>query len=107
MNENEQKAEEEKVQALDISMLDTYSLLGLFINLLSIQAWRDMGLRVDPKTNEPKIDFERASVAIDCIGLLINKLEPKLGPDERFKLKSLATDLQVNFVQQSEQQTNT
>ncbi|MFQ6125791.1 MAG: DUF1844 domain-containing protein [Candidatus Heimdallarchaeota archaeon] len=107
MGENEQTAEKEKVKAVDISMLDTYTLLGLFINLLSVQAWRDMGLRTDPKTNEIKTDFERASVAIDCIRYLLDKLEPQLNQNERFRLKSLLTDLQVNFVQQSEQQKQT
>ena len=104
MDEHEQKGEKEKVQAVDISMLDTYALLGLFINLLSIQAWRDIGLHMDPKTSETKTDFERASVAIDCIRYLVDKLDPKLDPDDRNKLKSLLTDLQINFVQQSEQQ---
>jgi len=104
MGENEQTAEKEKVEAVDISMLDTYTLLSLFINLLSVQAWRDMGLRVDPKTSEIKADFERASVAIDCIRYFLDKLEPKLSQDERFRLKSLLTDLQLNFVQQSKQQ---
>ncbi len=103
MGENEQTSEKEKVKALDISLLDTYTLLGLFINLLSVQAWRDMGLRVDPKSSEIKPDFERASIAIDCIKYLLDKLEPKLSQDERFRLKSLLTDLQVNYVQQSEQ----
>lgn len=104
MGENEQTAEKEKVEAVDISMLDTYTLLSLFINLLSVQAWRDMGLRVDPKTSEIKTDFERASVAIDCIKYLLDKLEPKLSQDVQFRLKSLLTDLQLNFVQQTEQQ---
>ncbi len=109
MGENEQTAEKEKVEAVDISMLDTYTLLSLFINLLSVQAWRDMGLQVDPKTSEIKTDFERASVAIDCIKYLLDKLEPKLSQDVQFRLKSLLTDLQLNFVQQSEQhkQSNT
>ncbi len=104
MGENEQTAEKEKDQAVDISMLDTYTLLGLFINLLSVQAWRDMGLRVDPKLSEINTDFERASIAIDCIKFLLDKLEPKLSQDEQIKLKNRLTDLQVNFVQQSEQQ---
>lgn len=104
MEEKEQTAEKEKVEAVDISMLDTYTLLSLFINLLSVQAWRDMGLRVDPKTSETKTDFERASVAIDCIKYLLDKLEPKLSQDVQFRLKSLLTDLQLNYVQQSEQQ---
>lgn len=109
MEENEQTAEKEKVEAVDISMLNTYTLLSLFINLLSVQAWRDMGLRVDPKTSEIKTDFEQASVAIDCIKYLLDKLEPKLSQDEQLRLKGLLTDLQVNFVQQSEQkkQSNT
>ena len=104
MDENEQNNVEEQAQAFDISILDTYSLMGIFINLLGIQAWRDMGLQTNPKTNEINIDFERASTAIDCIEFLIKKLEPKVDPAERPKLKSLLSDLQINFVRQSEQQ---
>ena len=104
MGDSEQNSKEKQAQAVDISMLDTYTLLGLFINLLGIQAWRDMGLQMNPQTNEIKTDFERASVAIDSIGFLISKLEPKLEPSEHSRLKNLLSDLQINFVQQSSQQ---
>lgn len=107
MGDTGQNSKKEQAQAVDISMLDTYTLLGLFINLLGIQAWRDMGLQMDPKTSEIKTDYERASVAIDSIGFLISKLEPKLGPSEQSKLKNLLSDLQINFVQQSSQQKPT
>jgi hypothetical protein len=107
MGDTGHNSKEEQAQAVDISAVDTYTLLGFFINLLSIQAWRDMGLQMDPKTSEIKTDFERASVAIDSIGFLISKLEPKLDPSERPKLKNLLSDLQINFVQQSSQQEST
>ena len=102
MADSEKVNEGEEGQTLDISMLDTYSLMGLFLNLLTLQAWRDIGLRADPKSNEIVTDFDRANAAIDCIGYLADKLEPKLGPEETSKIKSLLTDLQINYVQQSE-----
>jgi len=40
--------------------LDLYQLLELFVILLSEQAWRYMGLRVEPATNEIKKDFVKA-----------------------------------------------
>ena len=102
MADSEKVNESEEDQTLDISMLDTYSLMGLFLNLLTLQAWRDIGLRADPKSNEIITDFTRANVAIDCIGFLAEKLEPKIGPEETAKIKSFLTDLQINYVQQSE-----
>ena len=107
MGDTEQNSKEDQAQAVDISMLDTYTLLGLFINLLGIQAWRDMGLHMDPKTSEIKTDFDRASVAIDSMGFLISKIEPKLNPSEQSRLKNLLSDLQINFVQQTSQQKPT
>lgn len=103
-----EERKEEEVQVVDITSLDTYHLIGLFVGLLSEQAWRHIGLRMDPRTREVKKDFERARVAIDCVAFLIEKLEPNLGDDEKRRLRTLLTDLQVNFVKQkSEDQTTT
>lgn len=93
--ENEKK---EKPDVLDISSLDTYILVKLFINILSMQAWQHMGLRVKAGTDQIEKDFDRAQVAIDCIEFLIGKLENHIEENEKDKLRSLLRDLQMNFV---------
>jgi hypothetical protein len=85
---------------VEISMLDIYQLLEIFIMLLSEHAWRYIGLRVDPRTNEIKKDFERAHVAIDCIIALVDKMESHLSSEDKNRLRNLITDLQVNYAQQ-------
>jgi len=85
---------------VDISLLDLYPLLELFIGLLSEQAWRYMGLRVDPRTNEIKKDLVRAHVAIDCISSFVDKIEPHLTSGDKDRLRNLITDLQINYAQQ-------
>jgi hypothetical protein len=91
--------EQEKSPPLDITSLDTYALLGLFINILSSQAWQHMGLRLKPGADKIEKDFKRANVAIDCIAFLVDKLEPEVSESERKQLRNLLTDLQINFVQ--------
>jgi len=88
---------------VEASFLDLYQLLELFVMLLSEQAWQHMGLRADPRTNEIKKDFEKARVAIDCIILIVDKLGPHLSGEAKDSLRSLITDLQINFVRQLEQ----
>ncbi|MHA2428549.1 MAG: DUF1844 domain-containing protein [Candidatus Hermodarchaeia archaeon] len=89
-----------EAKPVDIGALDLYQLLQLFIMLLSEQAWQLMGLRVDPRTNEVKKDLERGHVAIDCIISLVDKLEPHVTEDAKLRLRSLITDLQLNYAQQ-------
>ena len=85
---------------IDISQLDLYQLLELFVVLLSEQAWRYIGLRVAPDSNEIKKDLEKAHVAIDCIISLVDKMEPHLESSEKEHLRKLITDLQINYVEQ-------
>ena len=87
---------------LDVTALDTYVLLGLFISILSNQAWQHMGLKVKPKTDKVEKDFEHARVAIDCIASLIEKLEPHIPDAEKNELRNLLADLQINFVRKYE-----
>ena len=61
-------SEEPKVQ--DITSLDTYSLIGLFISLLSAKAWQTMGLRVKPGTDKIEkdlADVERKFAATESV----------------------------------------
>ena len=95
-------SEPEEVGPVDISFLDIYKLLELFVMLLSEQAWRHMGLRVDPRTNEIKKDLERAHVAIDCIISIVDKLEPHSESETKNRFRNLITDLQINYARQLE-----
>ena len=102
MGEVEKEEGNEEPTMVDLTAVDTYSLLGLFINILSAQAWQHMGLRTVPGTGEIKVDFDRAGVAVDCVAFLIKKLEPHLEEREKGRLRNLVADLQINFVRQRE-----
>lgn len=103
----EEEAEGEEASGMvDVFSLDIYPLLSLFISILSAQAWQYMGLRLNPATKKVEKDFLRASVAIDCIAFLIDKLEPQLSGDEKNRFRGLLTDLQINFVRQQSSPTS-
>ena len=93
----EDKTNDKRV-AFDITSLDTYTLLTLFVNILSSQAWQHMGLRVKAGTEEAEKDLERAKIAIDCVAFLIEKLQDHIQESEIKQLKNLLADLQINFV---------
>ena len=97
---NESEKKEQEPSPVDISFLDIYQLVDLFIILLSEQAWRYIGLRVDPRTNKIEKDLARAHVAIDCIISLVDKIEPNLSNSEVDRLRRLITDLQLNYAEQ-------
>ena len=97
---DESEGKEQESNPIDISQLDLYRLLELFVVLLSEQAWRHIGLRVAPGTNEIKKDLTRAHVAIDCIISLVDKMEPHLDSSEKERLRRLITDLQIHYAEQ-------
>ena len=94
----EPNRDEEKPQAMDITSLDTYVLLTLFVNILTTQAWQHMGLRVKPGEDNTKPDLELARTVIDCIAFLVDKLTAHVQESEVKRLKNLLADLQINFV---------
>ena len=96
----EDKTNDKRV-AFDITSLDTYTLLTLFVNILSSQAWQHMGLRVKAGTEEAEKDLERAKIAIDCVAFLIEKLQDHIQESENKQLNNLLADLQINFVRVS------
>ncbi len=97
---DESEGKEQESNPVDISQLDLFQLLELFVLLLSEQAWRHIGLRVTPGTSEIKKDPAKAHVAIDCIITLVDKMEPHLDSSEKERLRRLITDLQINFAEQ-------
>jgi hypothetical protein len=91
---------EQEPSPVDVSLLDIYQLLELFVVLLSEQAWRYIGLRVYPGKNEIKKDLVKAHVAIDCIISLVDKMEPYVDDAEKERLRRLITNLQINYAEQ-------
>ena len=91
---------EQEPSPVDITLLDIYPLLEVFVMLLSEQAWRYIGLRVYPGTNEIRKDLVKAHVAIDCIIALVDKMEPHLDNAEEERFRRLITDLQINYAEQ-------
>jgi hypothetical protein len=85
---------------LDVTLLDIYQLLRVFVALLSEQAWRYIGLRVYPGTSEIRNDLAKAHLAIDCIIAIVDKMEPQLDGAEKERLRRLITDLQSNYAEQ-------
>lgn len=96
----ENGSEETEIQ--DITSLDTYSLIGLFIGLLSVKAWETMGLRVKPGTDRIEKDFDQSRTAIDTIDFLVQKLKSHVPESDRSRLESLVADLKLNFVRVSQ-----
>jgi hypothetical protein len=79
---NTSEDKEQEPNPIDISSLDIYKLVELFIMLLSEKAWRYIGLKVDPATNKINKDLTKAHVAIDYIISLVDKIESNLDKAE-------------------------
>ena len=84
-------------QGLDLSSLDIEDLIGIFVGLLSGKALEHMGLPVK-EGEEPEKDLRRASVAINSMSCLVDKLEPLVDEDVAKRYRSLVSDLQLNYV---------
>ena len=97
---NEDEKLEPEAAPVDITLLDIYQLLDLFVVLLSQQAWRYLGLSVDPHKSQTQKDIVKAHLAIDCIIALVDKMEPNLTGEDRDRLRGLITNLQMKYVQQ-------
>jgi hypothetical protein len=97
---SESEKKEQEPSPVDISSLDINQLIEVFIMLLSEKAWHYIGLKVDPHTNKIDKDLTKAHVAIDCITLLVDKIEPNLEKAETEHLRRLITDLQLNYAEQ-------
>jgi hypothetical protein len=98
MSERDDATEKRQPEMVDIASLDVYSLLGLFVGLLSEKAWQTMGLRTKPGTDKIESDFDQARVAIDAVGFFVEKLQTRLPDDEKRRLEGLVADLKLNYV---------
>jgi len=86
---------EEQAQPMDV-----WGLLRYCILLLHSHAWQSMGLVPNPATGKVSKDLEQARVAIDAVSYLVSQLEGKLFGQELRDLRSMLSDLRLNFVQQ-------
>ena len=113
VNEESAEAEEAKAEApqeqagvpgeeqAEIPPPNVYAILQFVLGLLAEQAWELMGIRLAPGQKEQVTDLAQAKVAIDTIVFIADKLHPQVGEEERKALRGLISDLQINFVQQS------
>jgi len=80
--------------------LDVYALLNYALALMRDFAWQAMGLVPNAATGKVERSLEQAQVAIDAASFLAEKLEPTLSEAERPRLRSMISDLKINFLQQ-------
>jgi hypothetical protein len=92
-------------QQVPLEPVDVNAIVEYCISLLNAQAWQWMGLVKNPLTGQIERDLEQARVAIDCIEALFKQVEPRLGETQARQLRQVLTDLRVNFVRQSSQQS--
>ena len=59
---------EKETSMVDISAIDIYPLIGLFINILNTQAWQYMGLRINPAISAISMPWKRIPI-LHCSGL--------------------------------------
>lgn len=81
---------------------NVYATLGFIVGLMAEQAWQFMGLHLPPGQKEPANDLVQAKVAIDTIVFISDKLHPHVSEEERKALRSLISDLQINYVQRNQ-----
>jgi len=64
MSEQKDTPEKKPSEIVDIGSLDTYSLLDLFVGLLTEKAWQTMGLRTKPGSDKVEANFESQSTQL-------------------------------------------
>ena len=106
IEQNEETAvpEEESVQSEQPeaqAVADVFSIAKWVIGIMAATAWQYMGLQVNPATGKVEKDLIQARIAVDTVVFLGDKIHPHLSEAERREIRSLISDLQVNFVQQS------
>ena len=90
--------EEEEVVAAP----NVYAFLELMATLLADQAWQLMGIRLAEGHQEVLTDMGQAKIAIDTIVYISDKLSPHVTEEDRRALRTLVSDLQLNFVTRSQ-----
>jgi hypothetical protein len=79
-----------------------YDMLQFVVGMLAEQAWYHMGVRIVPGQKEPVKDLVQAKVAIDAVAHISDQLHPHVSDEVRRALRSVVSDLQLNFVRQNQ-----
>lgn len=100
--ETVESSTQEPEEAGELPVASVYDILQFVAGMLSEQAWQKMGLRLAPGQKEMTKDMTQAKLAIDTIAFIVDKLHPHIGENERRALRGILSDLQLNFVKQSQ-----
>lgn len=84
----------------EVQPVNVYGILGYCIALLQAHAWQSMGLLPNPATRTIAKDMEQARTAIDSIAALMPLMEGRIPGAEMRQLRTMLSDLQMNFVSQ-------
>jgi len=94
---NNSENDEQQVALMDFEI---DQLIGFFISICSTKAMQYMGVQIKPD-EEPTKDLKKASLAIDCTGFMVEKIEPFVSEEEIKALQSMLANLKLNFVKAS------
>ncbi|MGB9619409.1 MAG: DUF1844 domain-containing protein [Armatimonadota bacterium] len=89
---------ERQASEAEMPLPRVYDLLRITVAMLAEQAWSRMGIRLAPGQKEPEKDLVQAKVAIDTIVFIVDKIAPHIEEADRKALRTLVSDLQINFV---------
>ena len=89
-----------------LPVMDVYNLLSTTVQLLTNGAWAWLGLVPNPFTGNMDRDLSQAKVAIDSVQFLARQLEGRLSESDQRDLRNLVANLQMNYVQQMQRDTN-
>ena len=101
----EETKDAESPGAGDLRPLDIYMVLQASIGQFSSVAWQMLGLHPDPFTGKMQKDIDQARIAIDVTAVLVEKIRPHVQGQEARDYQTLLTDLRLNFVKQSSEQS--
>jgi hypothetical protein len=78
----------------------------LKIQIFNLQEWGFvyMGLQLNPKTKKIVKDIRQAKLAIDSLSALVEILMPHIPEKEQKELKTMVTNLRLNFISKSQEQ---
>ena len=105
--ESEEDFEAEFGSQAGLPHLSVRDRIFMSIDILHQGAWIAMGLRADPATGEVEQNLDDARIAIDCVTVLASKIEDVLDDATRRELKRIVSDLQMNYVNQTQRAQRT
>ena len=95
-------SEEAPEQEAEMGTPSIYDMLQFVVGMIAEQAWYHMGVRIVPGQKEPVKDLAQAKIAIDTVAHISDQLHPHVSEEVRRALRSVVSDLQLNFVRQNQ-----